>query len=119
MVREDRVREILADSDSLQAAVDRLVEEANETGGRDNITVVSFRLGGDGASPAVEDTITGLHRADVEAAADAPVAVEAEPPPAPPAPAPARARSAGRRAAGRCFEARRSWRCSRSCSPAR
>src|SRR6185369_4728375 len=50
---------------------------------------------GDGGSPAIEDTITGLHRADVEAAAEAPVAFEAEPPPPPPAPVPARARRAG------------------------
>jgi len=97
MIREDQVREILEESESLKAAVDRLVEEANRAGGRDNITVVSFRLGGDGdgGSPAVEDTITGLHRAHVEAAAEAPVAFEAEPPPAPPAPVPARARRAG------------------------
>src|SRR6185436_3218513 len=48
MIREDQVREILEESESLKAAVDRLVEEANRAGGRDNITVVSFRLGGDG-----------------------------------------------------------------------
>ena len=47
MVREDRLREILADSELAAAAVDALVAEANEMGGRDNITVVLFRLGGD------------------------------------------------------------------------
>ena len=44
MVREERIAEILADSDSLDEAVRRLVREANEAGGRDNITVVAFRL---------------------------------------------------------------------------
>ena len=48
MVREARLREILAESDSLPSAVDALVAEANEMGGRDNITVVLFRVGGDG-----------------------------------------------------------------------
>ena len=52
MVRQDRVQEIVAGSDSLRAAADRLVAEANEMGGRDNITVVLFRLGGDEADGA-------------------------------------------------------------------
>jgi len=47
MVRQDRMQEIVASSPSLQKAADRLVAEANEMGGRDNITVVLFRLGGD------------------------------------------------------------------------
>jgi protein phosphatase len=44
MVREERIAEILAESGSLHQAVDRLVREANDAGGRDNITVVAFRL---------------------------------------------------------------------------
>jgi PPM family protein phosphatase len=44
MVREERIAEILAESGSLHHAVDRLVREANDAGGRDNITVVAFRL---------------------------------------------------------------------------
>jgi protein phosphatase len=44
MVREERITEVLAESESLDAAVQRLVDEANEAGGRDNITVVAFRL---------------------------------------------------------------------------
>jgi len=65
MVREDRVREILASRDSLQGVVDALVAEANEMGGRDNITVVMFRLGGtedkaDGDGPAVDETVIGM-----------------------------------------------------------
>ena len=48
MVREARLREILTESESLRSAVDALVAEANEMGGRDNITVVLFRVGGEG-----------------------------------------------------------------------
>jgi serine/threonine protein phosphatase PrpC len=44
MVSEDRVAEVLAASQTLQEAGDRLIDEANEAGGRDNITVVLFRL---------------------------------------------------------------------------
>jgi PPM family protein phosphatase len=44
MLREDRIAEVLADASNLDEAVDRLVREANEAGGRDNITVVAFRL---------------------------------------------------------------------------
>jgi protein phosphatase len=45
MVAEDRVAEILLSASTLQAAADRLIDEANEAGGRDNITVVLCRLG--------------------------------------------------------------------------
>jgi protein phosphatase len=65
MVRETRLREILAESESLRRAVDALVAEANDMGGRDNITVVLFRVGGDGDAgehdgPAVDETVAGL-----------------------------------------------------------
>ncbi len=60
MVRQDRIREIVAGSDSLRQAGDRLVTEANEMGGRDNITVILFRLGGEEpAAGAVEQTMVG------------------------------------------------------------
>jgi serine/threonine protein phosphatase PrpC len=53
MVPEDRVQEILAANRDLDAAAQALIDDANEAGGRDNITVVLFRLeeaesGGDG-----------------------------------------------------------------------
>jgi len=70
MVREDRMREIVASATSLQAAVDALVAEANEMGGRDNITVVLFRLGGDeagdGGEPGLDETVVGLRAPEAE-----------------------------------------------------
>jgi PPM family protein phosphatase len=44
MVSEERIAEILAASDSLERAAETLIDEANAAGGRDNITVVLFRL---------------------------------------------------------------------------
>src|SRR5829696_5426087 len=45
MLSEDEVAEILASRPSLAEAGHQLVAAANEAGGRDNITVVLFRLG--------------------------------------------------------------------------
>ncbi len=44
MVKEEEIAAVLAEAPSLDEAVKRLVREANEAGGRDNITVVAFRL---------------------------------------------------------------------------
>jgi protein phosphatase len=44
MVKDDQIQKILAQSSSLEEATSWLVNEANEAGGRDNITVVAFRL---------------------------------------------------------------------------
>ncbi len=44
MVREERIAATVASSESLDDAVSSLVREANEAGGRDNITVVAFRV---------------------------------------------------------------------------
>jgi protein phosphatase len=44
MLRDATIAEILAGSQTLDEAVRALVEAANEAGGRDNITVVAFRL---------------------------------------------------------------------------
>jgi serine/threonine protein phosphatase PrpC len=63
MVSEARVAEILAASDSLTPAADALIDAANGAGGRDNITVVLFRLeevGGDGAKTD-DATMVGVH----------------------------------------------------------
>jgi serine/threonine protein phosphatase PrpC len=40
MVSEARIAEILAESPNLDASVASMIDEANENGGRDNITVV-------------------------------------------------------------------------------
>jgi PPM family protein phosphatase len=44
MVAEDQVAEIMRSAGTLQEAADRLIDDANEAGGRDNITVVLCRL---------------------------------------------------------------------------
>ena len=61
MISEERVRAVLQSNENLDAAADALIAEANEAGGRDNITVVLFRLeevgDGDGAD---DDTMVGI-----------------------------------------------------------
>jgi protein phosphatase len=44
MLKEPQIAEILASSETLEEVVDRLIAAANDAGGRDNITVVAFRL---------------------------------------------------------------------------
>ena len=51
MLDDEQIARILVRATSLQAAVRALVDEANRAGGRDNITVVAFRLE-DAAAPA-------------------------------------------------------------------
>jgi len=53
MIGEERIAQILRSSTSLDAAVRALVDEANQAGGRDNITAVAFKLEEVGA-PAPE-----------------------------------------------------------------
>ena len=45
MISEQTVADILRDRDSLEDAAEKLIAAANENGGKDNITVVLFRLG--------------------------------------------------------------------------
>jgi PPM family protein phosphatase len=88
MIREDRIAAVLAQAESLEAAVSSLVSEANEAGGRDNITIVAFRLEeAEKPAPAEEPTLVGpaaeeagLTVEEVAAGAGAP----AEPSPAAP-----------------------------------
>jgi serine/threonine protein phosphatase PrpC len=83
MISEERVAEILGSTDDLGIAADELIDHANEAGGRDNITVVLFRLeavGSDGAGT------------------DQPTMAGVKAPPAPSAPKAPRARSRSRRA---------------------
>jgi protein phosphatase len=57
MISEDQVAEILRERESLEDAAEKLVAAANENGGKDNITVVLFRLGSDGDDEESGDTL--------------------------------------------------------------
>jgi protein phosphatase len=68
MISDDELASILRSSDTLDEAADSLVRAANQSGGKDNITVVLFRLAngdGDGAGelPAEDETIAGQLKA--------------------------------------------------------
>jgi protein phosphatase len=78
MVRESAIAEALGDAESLEQAVSRLVDAANQAGGRDNITVVAFRVE-EGEAVAADEGATlvgpsaeeaGLSAERVRAAAD-------------------------------------------------
>lgn len=53
MLGDDHIARLLGRASSMDSAVRALVDEANRAGGRDNITVIAFRLG-DAAAPARE-----------------------------------------------------------------
>jgi serine/threonine protein phosphatase PrpC len=66
MISDEELGSILRSSDSLEEAAESLVRAANQSGGKDNITVVMFRLGnGDGAAevPKEDETIAGQLKA--------------------------------------------------------
>src|SRR6185503_85502 len=106
MIPEAHVAQILAQAPSLAAAGRALIDAANDAGGRDNITVVLFRLEEVGAGmPATQETAE--HRAPPRPPRPWPGSSRA-----PLAPAPRRAAGAGARG---CRSARSS--CSSS-SPA-
>ena len=60
MIGEDEVAEILSEAPSLRQAGRALVDAANEAGGRDNITVVLFRLDEVGASTEAAPPTMGI-----------------------------------------------------------
>jgi PPM family protein phosphatase len=61
MISEGLVTEILASHETLDLAADALIRQANEAGGRDNITVVLFRVEEvDGDGTAVDATMVGV-----------------------------------------------------------
>jgi serine/threonine protein phosphatase PrpC len=81
MVSDDELAAILGKAPSLEEAAASLVRAANQNGGKDNITVVLFRLGGgedgeDGESeePDAGETIAGQVTADEVQAAGRPEA---------------------------------------------
>jgi serine/threonine protein phosphatase PrpC len=61
MINEEQISEVLASATTLEEAAARLIGEANEAGGRDNITVVLFRVEEVGRDAAVDEpTQVGL-----------------------------------------------------------
>jgi serine/threonine protein phosphatase PrpC len=104
MVPEARVGDVVAAAGSLSSAGRKLIDAANDAGGRDNITVVLFRLEdvATGGSAAAQDT--SEHTAvEPAAAAEAPMAATAahEAPAAPVARRSPRAPRRDRGAAGK------------------
>jgi PPM family protein phosphatase len=89
MIPEARVAEVITSAASLATAGRALIDAANDAGGRDNITVVLFRLEEVGAgAPAPQETAE--HRSlprEQAASATAPVARIEPRPPRPAAPA--------------------------------
>ena len=57
MVQDERIAKILLARSSLKQAAEALIAAANENGGRDNITVVLFRLGEGDADGGDPDTL--------------------------------------------------------------
>jgi serine/threonine protein phosphatase PrpC len=68
MISDEEMGSILRSAGTLDEAADALVRAANQSGGKDNITVVLFRLGG-GAHVGEDETIAGqISAADVQSA---------------------------------------------------
>jgi protein phosphatase len=79
MISDDEVASIVRSAGSLGEAAEALVRAANQSGGKDNITVILFRLGEGEALPSDEDTIAGQLTADDVRAAAAPAPAELPP----------------------------------------
>jgi PPM family protein phosphatase len=61
MIGEEQIGRILRSESSLDHAADRLIAAANDAGGRDNITVILFRLeDAGGVSVADDPTVVGM-----------------------------------------------------------
>jgi protein phosphatase len=81
MISDEEVASIVRSAGSLDEAAEALVRAANQSGGKDNITVILFRLGEGEALPSDEDTIAGQITADEVQAAATPAPAPAELPP--------------------------------------
>jgi PPM family protein phosphatase len=77
MVPETRVAQVIQDAPSLAVAGRTLIDAANDAGGRDNITVVLFRLEEVGDATVVPPQATAEHAVAAPAAVAAPPATEA------------------------------------------
>ena len=82
MIGEQEIAEVLGSTGSLEAAGRALVDRANAAGGKDNITVVLFRLEGVGTTVEEEAELTRIG-IDAVAAAPAAAPVQARAPRAP------------------------------------
>jgi PPM family protein phosphatase len=61
MISEKQIAEVLSQEPDLDHAAERLIAEANEAGGRDNITVILFSLEEVGGAPGGDEpTVVGL-----------------------------------------------------------
>jgi protein phosphatase len=78
MISEERIAQVLGSAESLDDAADNLIQEANEAGGRDNITVVLTRV------EEVESPDGAADQPTMLAPAVAPDQPAAAVPPAPP-----------------------------------
>jgi protein phosphatase len=119
MISDEQVAAVLAGTNDLRAAARALIDEANAAGGRDNITVVLFRIEEAATGvPLDQPTIVSAPGVDAQISATVPVAPKPEAPPTPAEPArKARlARTQGRKSADRQARRRR-WR-KRSAKPA-
>ncbi len=86
MISEEQISEILGTPDSLDHKADQLIAAANQAGGRDNITVVLFRVEDVGADAPIDaPTMVGERATTTVPSLDAP-APAVMPPRAPPAP---------------------------------
>jgi protein phosphatase len=88
MIGEEQIVHILGGESNLERAADGLIAAANEAGGRDNITVVLFRLeevGGSDGDVADEPTMVGMEPpADAVAGDEAAEPTTSGPPPSGP-----------------------------------
>jgi protein phosphatase len=73
MITDSQVAAVLSRSDNLNDAAQGLIDEANQAGGRDNITVVLFRLEEVGAGAPVEEPTAVALQAVPATAPQAPV----------------------------------------------
>jgi serine/threonine protein phosphatase PrpC len=78
MLSEDRIAQLLRGRSSLAQAARALVDDANARGGRDNITVVLFRLGSEGEEGEESDTLAGTETQKVDAESVKAAVAEAE-----------------------------------------
>jgi PPM family protein phosphatase len=85
MISDEEIGSILCSAKTLDAAADALVRAANQSGGKDNITVVLFRVGpsADDGAGGEDETIAGqVSAAEVQAAAALDEPTEPHPGPA-------------------------------------